>query len=402
MTAFVLYYVLLALWLPLIWPMLRLRRWSRLVLAIVVAAGLLATLHEVRMSLGRAAEIRFDILFIGAALLALYALAAVVLLVAGWRRVATGVGLVVLVIGGIAGYHWVLLDRESERRREIFNEQRALLFAAGFRDRETYEQRFGPLAGEPGPRPVGHWLAEGPSRFSRLIVNGEGRVWLFFPCNGEAECAYGPAGTGLEPAAAGTEAQWRASLDPKAGAPLEVTITDAGDDRLALRVKDQTTVFAKTPPPIDPAPAPRALDYLGAFARVVCQGPYARVRQVWLWREAARLYAVGIFAPLVAGTYARFVHPVLLGEGVPTGEAWTFAWERNGRSWTATIALKGPAPALVLTRGNEAPEGGALEAAPVFRDEVIALAPLTSKADWDHWFEIMLVGHFSAGNVPTC
>jgi hypothetical protein len=38
----------------------------------------------------------------------------------------------------------------------------------------------------------------------------------------------------------------------------------------------------------------------------------------------------------------------------------------------------------------------------VFRDEVIALAPLTSKADWDHWFEIMLVGHFTAGDVPGC
>lgn len=199
MTAFLLYYALLVLWLPLIWPLLRLRRWSRLVLAMVVAAGLLATLHEVRMTFGRAAEIRFDILFIGAALLVLYTLAAVVLLAAGWRRSAAGVGLVVLVIGGIAGYQWVLLDRESERRREIFDEQHALLFEAGFRDRETYEQRFGPFGGAAGPRPVGHWLAEGPSRFSRLIVNGEGRVWLFFPCSGEAECAYGTAGTGLEP-----------------------------------------------------------------------------------------------------------------------------------------------------------------------------------------------------------
>jgi hypothetical protein len=398
MTAFLLYYALLALWLPLVWPLLRLRRWSRLVLAVVVAAGLLATLHEVRMTFGRAAEIRFDILFIGAALLVLYALAAVVLLAAGWRRVAAGIGLVVLVIGGIAGYQWVLLDRESERRREIFDEQHALLFEAGFRDRETYEQRFGPFAGAAGPRPVGHWLAEEPSRFSRLIVNGEGRVWLFFPCSGEAECAYGPAGTGLEP----TGPDWRASLDPRAGPPLEVTIARAEGDRLTLRVKDQTTVFAKAPPPIDPTPAPRALDYLGAFARVVCQGPYAKVRQVWLWREAARLYAVGIFAPLVAGTHARFVNPVLLGEGVPASEAWTFAWERNGRSWTATVALDGPAPEFTLTRGDEAPEGGGLNAAPVFRDEVIALAPLTSKADWDHWFEIMLVGHFTAGDVPAC
>ena len=112
MAAFIIYYGLLALWLPLIWPLLRLRRWARLALAVVVAAGLLATLHEVRMSLGSAAEIRFDILFIGAALLALYALAAAVLLAAGWRRSAAGLGLVVLLIGGSATYQWVLLDRE--------------------------------------------------------------------------------------------------------------------------------------------------------------------------------------------------------------------------------------------------------------------------------------------------
>ena len=110
-----------------------------------------------------------------------------------------------------------------------------------------------------------------------------------------------------------------------------------------------------------------------------------------------------LLAPIPVGEIRFEVTPaVLLGEGVPAGEAWTFAWERNGRSWTATVALSGPKPELTLTRGDEAPEGGALEAAPVFRDEVIALAPLTSKADWDHWFEIMLVGHFSAGDVPAC
>lgn len=162
MTAFIIYYVLLALWLPLVWPLLRLRRWSRLALAVVVAAGLLATLHEVRMSLGSSAEIRFDILFIGAALLALYALAAAALLAAGWRRAAASLGLVVLLIAGGATYHWVLLDRESKRLKEVFDIRNRLLFQAGFRDRETYEQRFGPIAGAADTRPMGHWLAEEP------------------------------------------------------------------------------------------------------------------------------------------------------------------------------------------------------------------------------------------------
>ncbi|MDH3913181.1 MAG: hypothetical protein OEU09_17995, partial [Rhodospirillales bacterium] len=338
----------------------------------------------------------------GPALLGLYALATIVLFAASWRRTAAGLGFVVLLIGGSAAYEWVLLDRESQRLTEVYHARNALLFEAGFRDSETYERRFGPFAGTAGKYPSGHWLADGPSRFSRLIVNGEGRAWLFFPCSGEAECAYGPAGTGLQPAGAGTGAQWRASLAPGAGMPLEVTIARAEGGRLTLRANDRSTVFAKVPPPIDPAPAARSLVYLGPFAQVACQGPYAKVRQVWLWREGGRLYAVGIFAPLVAGRHAGFVQPVLLGEGARKGEAWTFDWERNGRSWTATIALSRPKPVLTLTRAGQAPEHAALEAAPVFRDEAIEFAPLTAKADWDHWFEIMLVGHFSAGDIPAC
>ncbi len=402
MAAFIIYYVLLALWLPLTWPMLRLRRWARLVLAMVAAAGILATLHEVRMNLGAAAEIRFDILFIGAALLVLYALAAAVLFAAGWRRAAAGLGLVVLLIGGISGYQWVLLDRESERLREVFDARNRLLFEAGFRDRASYEQRFGPFGTAAGPRPEGHWLAEGPARYSRLIVNGEGRVGLFFPCSGDTECTYGPEGTALEPTDGDTGARWRASLDPPSVAPLLITIARAGGDHLMVQVHEQTTRFARAPPPIDPSPAPRALTYQGAFARVVCEGAYAKVRQVWLWREGARLYAVGIFAPLVAGRRAGFVVPVLLDEGAPAGEAWSFAWERHGRSWTATIALDDAAPALSMTRGVESTEHGALEAARVFPVEASPLAPRTTKADWDHWFEIMLVGHFSAADIPTC
>jgi hypothetical protein len=399
--AFLLYYALLVLWLPLIWPMLRVRRRARLLLAAVVAAGLLAALHEVRSTLGTAAEIRFDILLIGAALLSLYALAAVVLFAAGWRRAAAALGLVILLIGGSAAYKWILLGRESERLREVFHARNRLLFEAGFRDRETYERRFGPFTGAPGSHPSGHWLADGPSRFSRLIINGEGRAWLFFPC-AKTQCAYGPAGTALEPIGAGPTSQWQASLAPQAGVPLEVTIARGSGDHLTLQANDRSSVFAKRPPPIDPTPARRSLVYLGPFARVTCQGRHAKVRQVWLWREQARLYAVGIFAPLVAGSHAQFVQPVFLGEGARAGETWTFDWERNGRSWTATIALSGPEPILTLTRDGQAPERAVLEAAPLFRDEAIELAPLTAKADWDHWFEIMLVGHFSAGDIPAC
>jgi hypothetical protein len=397
--ALLIYYALLVLWMPLLWPMLRLKRGPRISLAAVVAAGLGAALYEIWMTLGAAAEIRFDILLIGIALLGLYGLATVVLFVAGWRRAAAALGLVVLLIGGSATYEWVLLGRESQRLTEVFHARNALLFEAGFRDRETYERRFGPFPGTAGSHPTGHWLADGPSRFSRLIINGEGRVWLFYRC-GETECAYGPGGSDLERSAPAP--RWRATLAPRAGGPLDVTIAREDGDRLTLRTSAGSTVFAEAPPPIDPAPARQSLVLLGSFARVTCQGQHAKVRQVWLWREEARLYAVGIFATLVAGRRAGFVQPVLLGEGARAGEAWTFEWARNGRSWTATIAPNGPETIVTLARDGQEPERAVLEAAAVFRDEAIDLAPLTAKADWDHWFDIVLTGHFSSGDIPAC
>ena len=57
---------------------------------------------------------------------------------------------------------------------------------------------------------------------------------------------------------------------------------------------------------------------------------------------------------------------------------------------------------LALTLDGRPEERAVLTRQAVFRDEAIELAPLTTKADWDHWFDIVLVGHFSSGDVPAC
>jgi len=49
------------------------------------------------------------------------------------------------------------------------------------------------------------------------------------------------------------------------------------------------------------------LEFLGAFAAATCMRQHTKVRQLWLWREGACLYGVGIFATLVAGQRAGFV-----------------------------------------------------------------------------------------------
>ena len=109
-----------------------------------------------------------------------------------------------------------------------------------------------------------------------------------------------------------------------------------------------------------------------------------------------------VFATLLGGTHAGFVSPILLGEGAGGGDSWSFEWRRNGRSWRASIALEGPDAMLTLERDGVPAASAALGRDAVFRDEAIELAPLTSKADWDHWFDVVLVGHFSSGDIPAC
>ncbi|MEE9158668.1 MAG: hypothetical protein V3U60_09825, partial [Gammaproteobacteria bacterium] len=53
-------------------------------------------------------------------------------------------------------------------------------------------------------------------------------------------------------------------------------------------------------------------------------------------------------------------------------------------------------------RDLEDADRAVLKGGGVFYDERIELAPLTSGADWRHWFDTVLVGHFIAGYVSAC
>lgn len=396
-----LYYALLVVWLPLLWPALRLRGWSRAWLLVVVAAGLLATGHEVRMLFWTVSAIRLDILVIAVVLVMLYATAAAVLFRAAWRKSAAALVAVVVVAGGGMSYGWIEAGRESARLIEVFDERDALMFEAKFRDLDTYADYFEVYDARPTFFPVGHWENQGQGYFSRLVVNPRGRVWAFYRC-GDTECAYHSANPGLQVVGDPAGKQWDVTLDRPAGAPMTVRIAQSAPDRLTIEGSRQPASFTKTPPPIGPAPARRSLNYLGPFSAVECRGQHARVHQLWLWQEETRLYAVGIFATLLSGRRADYVSPILMGDSVVDGERWSFAWSRDGRSGTASIVLAGADGHLTLALDGRPEERAVLTRDAVFRDEAIELAPLTDKADWDHWFDIVLVGHFSSGDVPAC
>ena len=404
MDAYLLYCALLVLWVTLPWPAWRLRGAARAWLALVAGAGAVALAHEVRIALWTTADIRIDIVLIGPVLLGLYASAAVLLFVKRWRATAALLTVALALIGTAMGYQWILVDRESQRVRAAFVDANRLLFEAGFRSAQSYERRFGPFSGAPGDWPVGHWVADAGARFTRLIVNAHGRVWLFHRCQQDAECPFVSREPGLA-AVDGRPGHWSVRVHPRAGAPLDVVLARTAADGLALDEQGRRVVFASAPPPLDPAPAPHALRYLGPFASVECVRAHATVRQVWLWRDGANALAVGVFSTHVAGRRAQFVHPVVMGDGVPEDGGWRFAWQRGDRSATARVALRDGGAVLTLDRDGrdlEDADGALLRPGGVFADERVALAPLTGREDWRHWFSAVLVGHFASGDVPPC
>lgn len=401
MDALLLYYMLLALWVPLLWPAFRLRGWKRGALLVVVLGGALATASEVWQSFGPPNAIRIDVLLFTVVLIMLYAAAVAVLLIARWRVAAGVFALALFVAGGGLVYEWGEAVAESQRLGEKFDERNRLLFKARFRDRATYDAYFGPFSGPSGRFPVGHWQAPGGARFTRLIVNGDGRAWLFYRC-GEAECNYRPSTRPLERVADGALHEWRGDLHPPAGERLPVRIVRPDEKTLSLEVLGQVVNLTMRPPPIDPAPRQDVLVFLGTFSARVCIRQHAAVRQVSLWQQGGRMFAVGVFQTLVAGRPARFVTPTAMGEGRPHGDGWDFEWTVDGEKASATVTPALTSITLSLKLPGRAAETVSLPPGTVFSDETIDLAPRTAAEDWNHWFDTVWVGYFMTGRAPAC
>jgi hypothetical protein len=405
MTAFLLlYYALLVLWLPLLWPALHLYGRKRGWLLAIAGAGLLATVNEVWQTVWAVNAIRLDVLLFSVVLTLLYAAAAGILYGAFWRRLAVVLGVALALIAGGMTYQWAMAGREGKRLTAAFDARNALLFRAKFRDQAAYDAYFGPFAPDSPTRPSGHWqTAGGPSHFTRLIVNGEGRAWLFYRC-GETECAFGPTGAGLQRGvdAARAEIGWQTVLRPSIGDALPVRLVRDGIDGLRVEARGQAVAFVKAPPPVAPDPPAKSLVFLGSFAAAECLGAHSRVRQVWLWEGEGRMLAVGVFQTLLAGQRAHFVLPVVLGEGRKAGDGWAFTWQRDGRLTTATVTATDAGATLAVAERDRPPEQATLPRAAIFQDEAIDLAPLTGAADWHHWFASVLVASFFSADIPPC
>ena len=145
------------------------------------------------------------------------------------------------------------------------------------------------------------------------------------------------------------------------------------------------------------------------FSNTECLGSHVKIHQIWLWQDRSHYFGVGIFSTLVAGAETRFIRPTVMGKGEQKGSDLQFSWQHEGVSGTARVAFADGGLELSLDqdlnetgRNLEDADNLSLKPDGVFNDERIALAPLTSGDAWRHWFENVLVGHFTSGKVPDC
>ncbi len=402
MDLYFLYLVLLGFWPPLLWPALRAKGGLRLWLLVVVGLGLAASLHEARLWFGSPEAIRVDILLIAPLLGVIYAIAAALLFRGGWRRFAAAYGAALVLVWAGAAFLWHAEEREQAR----FLEGLVLVAQGGFRSPEVYEDHYGPFAPAPEGLPTGHWLSDGDPLATRLIINAEGRVWLFRRLR-DAETLDFVSATGLRRAEGGDGRTWAGELTEArrtiALPPQPVSVTRLGATQLTLTFRDRPVAFAKAPPPIDPAPKAETLTYLGSFSQVDCGPRRVEVVQLWLWQDQDGLYAVGAARTFARDHPLRFARPMVLGAGAAEDDAWVFAWEGLRGASRARLTLDDGRLDLVLKQGSwperrlrlqrgEGPLGG----------DLIDLAPRSDAEAWAHWFDRVTRGNRVAGGMPDC
>lgn len=402
MDLYFLYLILLGFWLPLLWPALRAKSALRIWLRVVVCLGLAACLYEAQMWFGSAEAIRIDIIFGAPVLAGIHAVTALLLFAAGWRRLALAYGAAFLVLLGGAAVLWQAEKREQAR----FREGLVLVAQGGFRGPQVYEDHYGPFAPAPEGLPAGHWLSDGDPLATRLIINGEGRVWLFRRLR-DAETLDFVSAAGLRRAEGGDRTTWTGELTEARPTiflpPRPVTVKRLGATQLTLTFRDRPVAFAKAPPPIDPAPRTERLSYLGSFGHIDCGPRRVEVVQLWLWRDQDGLYAVGAARPFAKGQPLRFARLMVLGAGAAEDDSWVFAWEGVRGASRARLTLDDGRLDLVLKQGSrperrlrlrrgEGPLGG----------DMIDLAPRSAAEAWRHWFDRVPRGNRLSGELPDC
>ena len=410
----VVYFALLALCLPLLWPALRLRQKRRYSLLIVVGVGSLAALYELAVRqawIGRlGGRCTFEIPLISVIMLCLYAAAAAILFNSGRRLGAAALTLSIGLAGWATAAVWIPIHEQNHRRAEVSGIRAADAFRAMFQSPEAYENNFGPVSPTADSGALaGHYVARNNRYYTRLVINAEGRSWLFYRC-WETECHFDSADQKIQPKA-GERGKWWTSFGQGA-----VRITDAGDGRLSLWVNGQTVAFEATPPPLVAAEKRDALAYLGAFSQARCLDQRrVALSQLWLWQGKDGLFGLGSFSTQFAGLRSGALRPLRLGKGRAEENGWSFTWAEDEGRRTGVIEVKPDGSGVLLSLAQDPRGEGAAPAPPLLllpgdlfdggiysTTAEIRSAPGSSAALWERWSRIALQDLPLYTDVPAC
>jgi hypothetical protein len=420
------YPILLLSWIPLI-PLLvmAIKRGEKARgLGIVLALNVFFMLYEAYMSLVWSktvvAPIRVDIFLVVFILVVVNVLTGAPRAVSKSRAVERLAGLALVLISLNAAWGVVRIFAEGHKVSQQIDLQKKLQFEAMFRDQKSVKHFFGDIDGS-GNTWAGHYAADRIKGgfLTRMVVNTEGKVWLFFTCSEGSECVYVEGedetlkSTGSTVTASGLKppvGTWTMHLELKRENPERLAASlaiDAADSGAANRLASTAAnlTFAKAPPPTfatapNPVRVPDQVKFLGVFSNGYLDSDALFVVQLWIWQKDHAAFGRYVRRGWTLGTLASFVSTM------------PFSGTLDDSSHTLDFAVSKQEGFHGTFRGSEIVDGQVLwfgrplraitlkkkELLPGFSYEY---APLVSEKETRAWLETMSVGKMVEWQLPA-
>ncbi|MBL8233582.1 MAG: hypothetical protein JNL98_34115 [Bryobacterales bacterium] len=373
-------------------------RISRLALWILLAAGVNDSAMTI---LGARDAIRIDLVL----LFPLITIANLVGGVMAWRCLhARRMRLVAILpmalgVAGVMGLVASAVDSASVSRR--LDLQRRLLFQAPFRDGPTFARVFGDIGN--GDSWTGHFTpAREPVWMTRLIVNREGKVWLYCRIQNTEQLVGTGTMTASTPVTFAIEGRMppeklRLVLKPIDGdweATLASSYADPDPRVRGIRIR------RSEPPRFPQASQPNDMITIGVFSHLKPMEQHQRLIQLWLWADETEVWGCYLRTIQLAGSRAEFLHPVQFrARRERNGAVSRFRVKTGMEELSAVIGERGVDLRVVY---NGSPlENVTLEPGAVVKDEIFDLAPTWSRKENEQWLEAVLTGRFVKWDVPA-
>jgi hypothetical protein len=369
-----------------------------------LAASAIAACYEAYMSFVWSPTvfnpIRVDALFVLAALAAVDALVGFGLWVGSARRTDRGalraaatlcLAVPALALAGFATMAGMTanLDRQLASARRF-------RFEAYFRDDVTEKRVFGVLRPDRNPW-AGYYAATGADdRIAHLVVNDEGRFWIY------SKSLYERSGSGRNGATGDFEGAGEGRLDARTRITLRREaggsfLLDVNDSNPALP-PNQPFPMRKADPPRFPHPstAGDTVRFAGVFSATYGEmNGGVWVTQVWLWESGGDWWGRYIRDSYQHGSVAEFVSTESI---VPSCSdqcrVLSFTTSRGPVTLTRlsndelTATMRGEYKQVMLKRGETIPG--------FFLD----LAPLATRSENRQWIEAVTAAGMISWNVP--